>query len=216
MKSETDRGKWSHTEIRHSCSRPAESPQHCACLFWTRSMSVNCYLLSSTQVPRRWAAGSCVRPVTSPTALAAVPSLSESWCARVSACRRTSCRTPSSVASGGEAAPQTTAASRRTPGHAGSSCSVPTATLGRTKSAWSPPASASVLGRITTSRWPRRSLRRNAARSTVVCLKIGARTTRLWRGTHIDPPPWHPGTEDRYTHTHAHVTQHINQHISFK
>lgn len=207
---------WNKTQLQSPCRKSAALCGSPECLFWTRSMSVNGYLLSSTQVPRRWAAGSCVRPVTSPTALAAVPSLSESWCARVSACPRTSCRTPSSVASGGEAAPQTTAASRRTPGHAGSSCSVPTATLGRTKSAWSPPASASASGRITTSRWPRRSRRRNAARSTVVCLKIGARTTRLWRGTHIDPPPWHPGTETRYTHTHAHVTQHINQHISFK
>ena len=160
---------------------------------------------SPIQVPQSWAAGSCVPPVTSPTAPAAAPSPSGSWCARGSASPHTSCPTPSSAASGGGAAPRTTAASRRTPGCGGSSCSVPTATLGLTKSAWSPPASASASGHTTTSQKPKRCRSRNATRSTVGCLKIEARTTRHWQATRTDAAVRHPQTE-RPKGAHTHVT----------
>lgn len=179
------------------------------CLFWAEATSVTVISCSSTQVPRSWAVGSCVPPATSPTDLAAVPSLSRSWCARASACPHTSCRTPSLAASGGGAALRTTAASRPTPGRGGSSCSVLTATLGLTKSAWSPPASASASGPTITNQRPRRSRRGNATRSTAACLKTGARTTRHWWATRTDAPLRHPRTDTKaHSHTRTRYTTH--------
>lgn len=153
------------------------------------------------------AVGSCVPPVTSQMDPVAVPSLLRSSCAQASACQRIFCQTPSSVVSGGGAVPRTTAAFQLTHGHGESSCSVLTATLGLTKSAWWPPASASALDPTTTSQWPRTSRGHNATRSIVVCLRIEARTTHRWWVTRTEAA-LHRSLKDRDQSTliHKHHT----------